>query len=151
MNQCYRICIVASCPGGVASNVVTFLANADVPLSVAMTTVSTLAAVVTTPLITRALVGTLVPVDPAALLISTLQVSSTHTLHSQDPPGPGAVRPYAELSAGQLHSIRCRSLCCWFLKFCSSAPMLAQISYPCGQVSVRYLRSRRLNVNHILQ
>ncbi|KAK9794045.1 hypothetical protein WJX73_003868 [Symbiochloris irregularis] len=68
------ICIVASCPGGVASNVVTFLANADLPLSVAMTTVSTILAVIATPTLTRALVGTLVPVDPAALLISTLQV-----------------------------------------------------------------------------
>lgn len=73
-----RICIVASCPGGVASNVVTFLANADLPLSVAMTTVSTLLAVIATPTLTRALVGTLVPVDPAALLMSTLQASHLH-------------------------------------------------------------------------
>ena len=64
---------MASCPGGVASNVVTFLAQADVPLSVAMTTVSTLLAVVATPALTRILVGTLVPVDPSALLLSTLQ------------------------------------------------------------------------------
>lgn len=28
-----RLCLVACCPGGVASNVVTFLAGADVPLS----------------------------------------------------------------------------------------------------------------------
>ena len=51
-----RICLVACCPGGVASNVVTFLANADVPLSVCMTTVSTFAAVVVTPVLTRLLV-----------------------------------------------------------------------------------------------
>jgi Sodium Bile acid symporter family len=36
-----RICIVASCPGGTASNLVTYLARADVALSVTMTTVST--------------------------------------------------------------------------------------------------------------
>lgn len=66
--------MVASCPGGTASNVVTFLANADVALSVMMTTVSTLAAVVMTPLLTKALVGALVPVDAKALFMSTVQV-----------------------------------------------------------------------------
>ena len=38
-----------------------------------MTTVSTLAAAVTTPALTRLLVGTLVPVDTVGLLVSTLQ------------------------------------------------------------------------------
>ena len=69
-----RICLVASCPGGTASNVVTFLANADVALSVMMTTVSTFAAVVMTPLLTKTLVGAMVPVDAKALFVSTLQV-----------------------------------------------------------------------------
>lgn len=65
---------MASCPGGVASNVVTFLARADVPLSVAMTTVSTLSAIVATPALTKLLVGHLVPVNAGSLLLSTLQV-----------------------------------------------------------------------------
>ncbi len=39
-----------------------------------MTTASTLAAVVATPLITAALAGTLVPVDAKGLFVSTLQV-----------------------------------------------------------------------------
>lgn len=56
---------------------VTFLANADVALSVMMTTVSTLAAVVMTPLLTKALVGALVPVDAKALFMSTIQVHQT--------------------------------------------------------------------------
>ena len=66
---------MASCPGGTASNVVTFLANADVALSVMMTTVSTFAAVVMTPLLTKTLVGAMVPVDAKALFMSTLQVA----------------------------------------------------------------------------
>jgi BASS family bile acid:Na+ symporter len=70
-----RICLVASCPGGTASNVVTFLANADVALSVMMTTVSTFAAVVMTPLLTKTLVAAMVPVDAKALFVSTLQAS----------------------------------------------------------------------------
>ena len=49
-------------------------ARADVALSVAMTTVSTLLAVAATPLLTKLLVGQLVPVSVGALLLSTLQV-----------------------------------------------------------------------------
>ncbi len=75
-----RICLVASCPGGVASNVVTFLARADVPLSVAMTTVSTLTAIVATPALAKLLVGKLVPVDAGSLLLSTLQ-ARLHFFH----------------------------------------------------------------------
>lgn len=67
---------MASCPGGVASNVVTFLARADVPLSVAMTTVSTLSAIVATPVLAKLLVGKMVPVDAGSLLLSTLQARS---------------------------------------------------------------------------
>ena len=52
---------------------VTFLARADVPLSVAMTTVSTLTAIVATPALAKLLVGKLVPVDAGSLLLSTLQ------------------------------------------------------------------------------
>mmetsp|Transcript_18399 Transcript_18399/g.55394 ORF Transcript_18399/g.55394 Transcript_18399/m.55394 type:complete len:425 (+) Transcript_18399:278-1552(+) len=68
------ICIVASCPGGTASNLVTYLAQADVALSVTMTTVSTLLAVVATPLLTQALVGAMMKVSVVGLLYSTLQV-----------------------------------------------------------------------------
>ncbi len=43
-------------------------------LSIMMTTASTLAAIVMTPLLTTWLAGTLVPVDPRALFASTMQV-----------------------------------------------------------------------------
>ncbi|MFM8415609.1 MAG: bile acid:sodium symporter [Planctomycetota bacterium] len=66
--------LVGCCPGGTASNVVTYIARADVALSVTMTTCSTLAAVVLTPLLTRLLAGRLVEVDTLGLLLSTLQV-----------------------------------------------------------------------------
>lgn len=91
---------MASCPGGVASNLVSYLAKADVPLSVAMTAMSTLAAVVMTPILTSLLVGALVPVDGLGLLLSTLQVPSclpfppcpcsmlSPTLHCRKGPGP---------------------------------------------------------------
>lgn len=66
--------LVACCPGGTASNVVTFIARADVCLSVVMTACSTLAAMVMTPLLTTLLVGARVPVDALGLFKSTVQV-----------------------------------------------------------------------------
>ncbi|KAH7299335.1 hypothetical protein KP509_24G006000 [Ceratopteris richardii] len=66
--------LVACCPGGTASNIVTYLARGNVALSVIMTTVSTFLAVVMTPLLTAKLAGQYVAVDGTALLMSTLQV-----------------------------------------------------------------------------
>ncbi len=66
--------LVACCPGGTASNVVTYIARADVALSVMMTTCTTLGAVLLTPLLTKLLAGRLVEVDAQGLFLSTLQV-----------------------------------------------------------------------------
>lgn len=66
--------LVACCPGGTASNVVCFLARTNVALSVLMTTCSTLAAVVMTPLLTGWLAGAYVPVDAKGIFLTTAQV-----------------------------------------------------------------------------
>lgn len=74
--------LVGCCPGGTASNVVCFIANLNVALSVTLTTCSTLLAVVMTPLLTtwlvqsasESLTGTAVEVDTIGLLIKTFQV-----------------------------------------------------------------------------
>lgn len=66
--------LVACCPGGTASNVVTFLARANVALSVSMTAISTTLAVVLTPLLTKFYVGERVPVDALGLLQSILVI-----------------------------------------------------------------------------
>jgi len=68
------VILVACCPGGTASNLVTLIAKADVALSVLMTTVSTCAAPIMTPLLTSLLAGSLVPVAAGGLVLSTLQV-----------------------------------------------------------------------------
>jgi len=68
------LCLVASCPGGTASNVICYIANLDVALSVTMTTVSTLLAVVMTPTLTSLLVGNRLYVDTLGLFWSTVQV-----------------------------------------------------------------------------
>jgi BASS family bile acid:Na+ symporter len=66
--------LVGCCPGGTASNVVTYLARANVALSVLMTMCSTFGAIVMTPLLTTWLAGTRVPVPGWGLFVTTLQV-----------------------------------------------------------------------------
>lgn len=66
--------LVSCCPGGTASNVVNFLARSNVALSVLMTMVSTMGAIVMTPLLTKWLAGQYVPVDALGLFLSTLQI-----------------------------------------------------------------------------
>ena len=66
--------LVGCCPGGTASNLVSYIAKADVALSVVMTVCSTLAAVILTPLLTQLFAGALVPVDTWMLFKQTLQV-----------------------------------------------------------------------------
>lgn len=66
--------LVACCPGGTASNVVTFIARAHVALSVVMTLCSTLAAIILTPLLTKLLAGQYVEVNAVQLFWGTVQV-----------------------------------------------------------------------------
>lgn len=68
------IVLVASCPGGTASNVISFLARADLGLSVSMTAVSTLLAAIMTPLLTYWLAGDRMEVSAAKLFWNTAQV-----------------------------------------------------------------------------
>lgn len=68
------VILVAAAPGGTASNVMVFLAKGDTALSVAMTTVSTLVAPVITPLLVLWLAGSYLPVDPAGLFVSIVQI-----------------------------------------------------------------------------
>ncbi|WP_340122185.1 bile acid:sodium symporter family protein [Methylobacter svalbardensis] len=66
--------LVGSCPGGTASNVICYLARANVALSVLLTLCSTLAAVVMTPLLTQWLAGAYLPIDGWGLFRSMLVV-----------------------------------------------------------------------------
>ncbi len=66
--------LVCCCPGGTASNVIAFLAKADLALSVAMTTVSTLLAAVCTPWLTSVLLQRSVEMDVLGLYVTTAQV-----------------------------------------------------------------------------
>ena len=68
------VVLVGCCPGGTASNVITYLAKGDLALSVGMTGVSTLLAPFMTPLLTWALAGKSVNVNVVGMLLSILWV-----------------------------------------------------------------------------
>lgn len=68
------VILVGCCPGGTASNVITYLAKGDLALSVCMTAVSTLLAPVLTPLLVWLLAGETVDVDVVGMLLSILWV-----------------------------------------------------------------------------
>jgi BASS family bile acid:Na+ symporter len=66
--------LVACCPGGTASNVVAYLANANLALSVTMTMASTLIAVLATPLLTGLLAGKYVEIDQWGLFVNMVSI-----------------------------------------------------------------------------
>lgn len=66
--------LVACCPGGTASNVISYLAKANVALSVTITAFSTLTAIVLTPFLTALLADSRIEVDAFGLFSDTLQV-----------------------------------------------------------------------------
>ena len=68
------VILVGCCPGGTASNVITYLAKGDLALSVGMTGVSTILAPLLTPLLTWMLAGERVEVDVLSMLLSILWV-----------------------------------------------------------------------------
>ncbi|MBO4918034.1 MAG: bile acid:sodium symporter family protein [Bacteroidales bacterium] len=68
------VVLVGCCPGGTASNVITYLARGDLALSVGMTATSTLLAPVLTPLLVWLLVGETVDVNVVGMLLSILWV-----------------------------------------------------------------------------
>ena len=68
------VILVGCCPGGTASNVITYLAKGDLALSVGMTGVSTLLAPLLTPLLTWVLAGKNINVDVVGMLLSILWV-----------------------------------------------------------------------------
>lgn len=68
------VILVGCCPGGTSSNVITYLAGGDLPLSIGMTSVSTILAPLMTPLLIWLFAGTYVNVDILSMFMSIVQV-----------------------------------------------------------------------------
>ncbi|HIW06918.1 MAG TPA: bile acid:sodium symporter family protein [Candidatus Ignatzschineria merdigallinarum] len=68
------VILVGSCPGGTASNVMTYLAKGNVALSVACTSVSTLLAPLLTPIVFYLLASQWIDISPSAMFVSVLKM-----------------------------------------------------------------------------
>lgn len=66
--------LLGSVPGGTASNVMVYLAKGNVPLSITMTSCSTILAPIMTPTLLYLLAGQWMPVDPIAMFKSIILV-----------------------------------------------------------------------------
>ena len=64
--------LVGTCPGGTASNVITYLAKGNVALSISLTSISTVLAIALTPLITLLITDSAVNVPALKMLVSIL-------------------------------------------------------------------------------
>lgn len=86
------VVLIGSSPGGVASNVMAFIAKANLALSVTLTAISTMLAPLLTPLLMKLLAGQFVPIDVVAMMWSifkmiiipiVLGVAFNHFLHGR--------------------------------------------------------------------
>ena len=68
------VVLIGSVPGGVASNVISYIAGASVPLSVTLTTCTTLMSPVMTPLAMKLLAGQFVPVNFIQMMMGIVQM-----------------------------------------------------------------------------
>ncbi len=68
------VMLVGTCPGGTSSNVMSYMAKGDVPLSVGMTAVSTIFAPLLTPFFTWVYLRTSVDVNAVAMFLSIVKV-----------------------------------------------------------------------------
>lgn len=68
------VILVGTCPGGTASNVMTYLAKGDVALSVSMSMMTTLLAPIVTPFLTWFLAGAWIEISLVNMMLSIVQV-----------------------------------------------------------------------------
>lgn len=68
------VVLIGSCPGGVASNVMAFIADSDLALSITLTAVATMVSPFMTPLLMDLLAGQFVPIDTVAMMMSILNM-----------------------------------------------------------------------------
>lgn len=79
-NYAVGLILVACCPCGTASNVISYLSRANVALSVTLTTFSTMLAVAATPWLTAALAGSRMEINAWGLFRSCLEVVLVPTI-----------------------------------------------------------------------
>ncbi|MCF7975006.1 MAG: bile acid:sodium symporter family protein [Phycisphaerae bacterium] len=68
------VVLIGSCPGGVASNLMTFLAGGDVALSVTMTSCSTMVSPLMTPFLMQRLAGQFIEINFLGMMFSIINM-----------------------------------------------------------------------------
>jgi BASS family bile acid:Na+ symporter len=68
------VVLIGSAPSGVASNVMAYIAGANLALSITLTAVATLAAPVVTPFLMELLAGQFIPIDFVAMMIGIIKM-----------------------------------------------------------------------------
>ena len=66
--------LYGSCAGGVSSNVITYIAGANLALSVTMTAISTMLSPLMTPVAMKMLAGQFLPIEMAPMMVSILKM-----------------------------------------------------------------------------
>jgi bile acid:Na+ symporter, BASS family len=131
------LCLVGCAPGGTASNLVTLIANANVALSVLLTSCSTLLAVVMTPLLVKTLMaGSNLPavqVSGVALCAATakvvlLPVFAGMAVQSQAPQLARTVSRWTPFGSVALVSLICGGV------VAQTAPLLRSSTNICSRV-----------------
>lgn len=149
--------LVSACPGGTASNVVAFLARANVALSVLMTMATTFGAIVMTPMLTKWLAGQYVPVDAWGLFLSTVQIVLAPlviglALHHLAPRLVKTILPAAPLISVLAITLICASIIgasAEHLKDSGTVLLLAVLMLHSGGFALGYLFGRVVGMNKI--
>jgi BASS family bile acid:Na+ symporter len=68
------VVLIGACPGGVASNVMTYLAKGNVALSVTMTACSTLVSPLVTPLVMKSLAGQYIDINVGDMVVGMIKM-----------------------------------------------------------------------------
>lgn len=151
--------LVSCCPGGTASNVVAYIARANVALSVLMTMCSTFGAILLTPLLTKWLAGTLVPVPAMQLFLDTLKVVLLPVLgglalHHWFPKLTRAVLPVAPLVSVLTIAMICATIIglnAESLRRSGGSLLLAVTLLHAGGFALGYLFARLLGYDELIR
>lgn len=101
------VILVGCCPGGTSSNVMTFLARGDLPLSVTITACTTLLAPVVTPFLIWLFAKQWIQIDPYAMFLSIVKIVLIpialgvllHSLFGEKVENVAAVMPLVSVTA----------------------------------------------------
>jgi bile acid:Na+ symporter, BASS family len=151
--------LVACCPGGTASNLVAYIARANVGLSVLMTMCSTFAAVAMTPLLTEWFAGARVPVDGWGLFLTTSQVVLLPVLlglalHHGTPRLVSVVLPAAPLVSVLVITMICASIIgqsADAIRTSGGRLLLAVLLLHAGGFGLGYLLARLLDYERLIR